>query len=349
MSDWLDFLLQQGAKTEDQLIIHFGDPKKERLAARDGTVLCPLTCHGLLAARGEDSVTFLQGQFSNDIRNISVSHSQLNAYNSPKGRVLALMRVFRRDDAYFLRVHSSLFDAVLRRLRMFIMRAKVTLENESEKISGIGLSGPNAAELLAPFCATLPAQTNASVTINNYTIIRVAGTPSRFEIYAPNAALIALWQHLTPHATAASPGTWRWLDIMHGIPEVVSETSDTFVLQMINLHALDGVSFTKGCYTGQEIVARMYYLGKLKKRMYRAYLPGVTIPKPGMEIFESGTENDQSVGQVVDARVSPDDGCDVLAVIQVTSAEGRTLLMGSRKGPALELRELPYQVPLERQ
>ncbi|MEK6748115.1 MAG: folate-binding protein [Pseudomonadota bacterium] len=349
MNDWLDFLQTQGAQLEDQAIIHFGDPTKERLAARDKTVMCPLTHYGLIAVQGADTVTFLQGQLSNDVRIVSPTHSQLSAYNSPKGRVLALLRIFKHVDNYYLRMPRSVLDATLRRLRLFVLRANVKLDDASMRHAGLGLSGPDAEKLLATLSPTLPTHINASVTVQHITIVRVAGGMPRFEIYAPIADLKTLWSQFATHVTPAAPGTWRWLDIINGIPEVFPETADAFVLQMLNLHSLDGVSFTKGCYTGQEIVARMYYLGKLKKRMYLAHVNGIAIPQPGMDVYESGNENDQSIGQVVDAKMSPEGGCDLLVVTQVASAETRTLHMTSREGAVLEIRKLPYEVSLERQ
>jgi hypothetical protein len=136
---------------------------------------------------------------------------------------------------------------------------------------------------------------------------------------------------------------WDWLDIMAGIPGVHPETSDAFVPQMANLEIVGGVNFKKGCYPGQEIVARMQYLGKLKQRMYRARFEGNTQPHPGDSIFAPDFPG-QSAGTVVAAQPAPDNGFDLLAVIQISSAEAGELHLGSETGPKLSLQNLPYPV-----
>jgi hypothetical protein len=174
-------------------------------------------------------------------------------------------------------------------------------------------------------------------------VIKLAGPHPRFEIIAPTDHAMKLWTNLKPKTTPVAPPVWAWLDIMAGIPGVHPETSDAFVPQMANLEIVGGVNFKKGCYPGQEIVARMQYLGKLKQRMYRAHLEGDSQPRPGDSVFAPDFPG-QSAGTVVAAQAAPDNGFDLLAVIQISSAEIGELHLGSETGPKLSLQTLPYSV-----
>lgn len=338
---WKSFLQNQGAVLEGNRVQHFGHPAEERRAAAGGHVLADLSDFSLIRARGDDTLNFLNGQLSNDIRQLDAAHSQLASWCSPKGRMLVIFRLFRRGNDYLLRLPATLQENTLKRLRMFVLRAKVTLESVDAELTGIGLSGPEAEAMLRDAAGFAPLGDNACETRGEITIISLPGPHPRFEIVAPTAAVVKLWDSLKSKATPAGPAVWAWLDIMAGIPSVHPGTSEEFVPQMANLEAVGGVNFKKGCYPGQEIVARMQYLGKLKQRMYRAHFAGETAPRPGDAIFAPDFPG-QSAGTVVDAQPSPDGGYDLLAVIQIGSAAAGELHFGSETGPRLTLHSLPY-------
>jgi hypothetical protein len=136
---------------------------------------------------------------------------------------------------------------------------------------------------------------------------------------------------------------WSLMDIRAGVPNIFEDTVEAFVPQMANLQLIGGVSFTKGCYTGQEVVARMQYLGKLKRRMYRAHVDSTQAPARGAEVFSPSSESGQGAGRIVDVAASPDGGYEVLAVIQISSAGADDLRLVDAEGPALRLLDLPYQ------
>ena len=339
---WKSFIQSQGAILVGERVQHFGKPAEERRVAAQGNVLADLSDHALIRARGADTQNFLNGQLSNDLRQLDATHSQLASWCSPKGRMLVIFRLLRRGDDIFLQLPASLLEPTLKRLKMFVLRAKVTLENADELI-GFGISGPEAEKILRDAQGFAPHKLNGCETRNEITAIRLPGPHPRFEIVAPTAAVMKLWDSLKSKATPVAPPVWAWLDIMAGIPSVHPETSEAFVPQMANLEIVGGVNFKKGCYPGQEIVARMQYLGKLKQRMYRAHVDGGTAPRPGDAIFAPDFPG-QSAGTVVDAQPSPDSGYDLLAVIQISSAEAGELHLGSENGPKLSLLTLPYSV-----
>jgi folate-binding protein YgfZ len=341
---WKSFIQNQGAVLEGNRVQHFGHPVEERRAAAGGHVLADLSNSSLIRARGDDTQNFLNGQLSNDIRQLDASHSQLASWCSPKGRMLVIFRLFRRDKDYLLQLPVALQENTLKRLRMFVMRAKVTLESVDAELVSIGLSGPDAKKILAESAGFAPSGDNGCETREDITIISLPGPHPRYEIIAPTAAVEILWESLKSKATPVGPAVWAWLDIIAGIPGIHPETNEEFVPQMANLEAVGGVNFKKGCYPGQEIVARMQYLGKLKQRMYRAHFDGGAAPRPGDAIFAPDFPG-QSAGTVVEAQPSPDGGYDLLAVIQISSAAAGELHFGSETGPRLTLHSLPYSLP----
>ncbi len=345
--DWQSFLEQQGATLDGNRLVDFGDSMKERQATATGHVIADLSHFGLIAARGEEARDFLQNQFSNDMRQVSDSESQISAYCSPKGRMLAAFRIFQQGETFYLRLPRSILESTLKRLRMFILRSKVTLEDVSDNMVSIGFAGPEAQRGLGEILETVPTTANAVTVNNGLIIIRLPDPLPRFEIYGEPDPVIGLWRRLARQATPVGADCWSWLDIQAGIPEVVPETVEAFVPQMINLSALDGISYKKGCYPGQEVVARMHYLGKLKRRMYRAHVDTDIIPSPGDNLY-SPAETDQNVGKVVSAQPNPKGGVDLLAVIQITTADtGDVRLAANADAARLEFQGLPYTVTNE--
>ncbi len=345
-SIWQEFLEQRNAEINDNHIVSFGDPQQERDTTASGHVIADLSAYGLIRAQGEDAETFLQNQFTNDVKLVSDTHSQISAYCSPKGRMLAIFRLFKRGDCYYLRLPRSILEATLKRLRMYILRSKVTLEDASDELVRLGFAGPEAPQKLASILKTVPAESNAVIQHDGITLIRLPGALPRYECHAEAETLVSLWQRLARQAVPVGTDCWHWLTIHAGVPEISPRTIDTFVPQMANLTALGGISFSKGCYPGQEVVARMHYLGKLKRRMYLAHVESTTLPLPGDNLYTSA-EAEQSAGKVVQAQFAPGGGVDLLAVIQIASAEKEELHLESESGPVLKLLDLPYTVTNE--
>lgn len=344
---WRAFLESQGAKLADREVQHYGNPDAERAAAASGDIVTDLSHHALLRADGQDAETFLQGQLSNDIRLVTDSRAQLSSYCNPKGRMLAIFLIARRAETYYLQLPAALADSVLRRLRMFILRARVKLEPAEPEFVSAGIAGPNAERLVQGAMGALPAQTFDSVTAADVTVIRLPGPHPRFEFLATVDRMQTLWGELTSGgARPVGAGPWAWLDIQAAVPTVLPGTVEEFVPQMTNLEVVGGVSFSKGCYPGQEIVARMHYLGRLKQRMFPAHVAVITPPAPGTPLYAPDLPS-QSSGAVVSAQPSPQGGCDLLAVLHLSSAETADIRLGDPSGPSVQLRALPYPLPAE--
>ena len=341
-AEWRAFLAHAGAIFEDDHVLHYGNPDAERRGAANGDVLVDLSQLALLRAEGADAQNFLQGQLSNDIRLVSEAGAQLSAYCNAKGRMFGIFLIFRRtDDAYYLQLPAALAEPMLKRLRMFILRAKVKLEFADTGLRRIGLSGPNAEVLLKNALGNAPANAYDGITRDDVTVIRLPGPHARFELIAPQARLIPLWQAFSAKAMPVGAGPWAWLDIMAGIPAILPGTVEEFVPQMANLELIGGVSFTKGCYPGQEIVARMHYLGRLKQRMFRAHVESALPPRPGTPVFAPDLPG-QSTGSVLDAQPAPEGGYDLLVVAHLSSREAGELHLQASDGPRLMPENLPY-------
>jgi len=340
--EWRALLAHSGAVFENDRVLHYGNPEAERHNAANGDILVDLSHLALLRAEGVDAQGFLQGQLSNDIRLVSETRAQLSAYCNAKGRMYAIFLIFQRPDgAYYLQLPAAVAEPTLKRLRMFILRAKVKLEFADTGFGRIGLSGPNAETLLKNALGNTPANVYDSITIDEVTVVRLPGPHTRFALHAPLARLRLLWPALSSKAAPAGAGPWSWLDIVTGIPTILPGTVEEFIPQMANLELVGGVSFTKGCYPGQEIVARMHYLGRLKQRMFRAHVESELPPPPGTPVFAPDLP-DQSTGSVLDAQPAPESGYDLLAVIHLSSKKSGDLHLASSDGPRLMLMDMPY-------
>jgi len=300
------------------------------------TVFCDLSHLGLLQIEGADAFAFLQGQVTNDVKQLDGQHAHYTGYCNPKGRLLALFLAFSHQDHVHLQMPKALIESIAKRLKMYVMRSKVEIQDVSESVIKIGLNGPNATESLSTLFTTVPQNTYELVTLDNAAIVKLPGGKPRFEIFTDITNAPAIWDALSKHAKTADAQYWEWLEIQAGIPEVYLKTQEEFVPQMLNLDLLDGINFKKGCYTGQEIVARTHYLGSIKRRTQLAHIN--TQPNVGDDVLNG---NQESIGKIVRCAPAPDSGYDVLAEIRLESMDAGQLLVGDSP---LKIQPLPYKI-----
>jgi len=343
ITEWKVYLENAGAVVENDAIVHFGNPAQEIKIATTDDVITDLSYIGLISAQGNDAQTFLQGQLTNDVRDVTGQHSQLSGYCSPKGRLLAIFRLFLNDDKYYLQLPAELLQPVIKRLGMYVLRSKVTLEDASHSMVHIGLSGPKSDSLLKVSIGELPQDVDQVIAASKIIVIRIPGIQPRYELFGPVDGIKQLWEQLSMHATPVGSGCWKRLDIMAGIPVIYAKTMDSFVPQMVNLETLEGISFKKGCYTGQEVVARLHYRGNLKRRMYLAHADSPIAPQAGDTLYSPDAGDAEGTGIIVDAQVSPGGGYDVLAVVRMPYAETSNIHLYNNEGALLHFLKLPYQ------
>lgn len=283
----------------------------------------PLTDLVYIRAQGADVESFLQGQLSNDTRLLNENRAQLSSYSNPKGRMLAVLTLFRHGNDTVLEVHRGVAESTLKRLRMFVMRSKVTLQDCTAELPATGLVGASAAAQLEALGLPVPAEPMQSAEKDGVVVIRRLGAEPRWSVHGTVAGLEAL--------PATGFEDWHRADLRAGMPTVYAETREMFVPQMANLDVLGGISFNKGCYTGQEIVARLHYLGQLKRRMFLLRAP--VDARPGMPVYDAAGDG-QAVGEVVDA-VADGDATLLTAVLQLGHAGSAQLVLAKADGPSL--------------
>jgi len=316
------------------------DGAETQLALRQA-VLAPLDELGVISVGGEDAGGFLHGQLTNDVEHLGDGRLALNGYCTAKGRLLATFRVWRDEQAIHLLLPSELLPAIARRLSMFVLRARVKLADTSAAWRPSALFGAGAQATLRSLGCPLPAAVGDCVPFAGLRIARLHVSPrlpERFLVLAPAAASLPAGLAQLP---AAGGGAFWWSEIDAGVPTVFASTQEKFVPQMINFEVLGGVNFKKGCYPGQEIVARSQYLGKLKRRMQRAQVDHADVAIAG-DVYHSGEQ--QPVGTIVLAAASPHGGTDLLFEAPIDRLQSGSLHLASPTGPALALRGLPYEL-----
>jgi len=311
-------------------------------AINDSAVVCTLNHLGLMEFSGEDAQTFLQGQLTNDTKLVTESRSQLAGYCTAKGRLLATLLLWKTADGYCGQLHGDIAAGVQKRLGMYVLRSKVKVADGAAKWSRLGVAGKHSEAILGNLLGVLPQQPMDTVQAGGATVIRLHGTIPRFEVVALADAIADLQVQLESACIPADASAWDWLDIHAGVPQIGPGTQEQFVPQMVNLDLLDGINFKKGCYTGQEIVARTHYLGKVKRRTRLAHVAAPEAPEPGAPVY--GADSAEPVGMIVNAAPTPQGGYDLLAEVRLESVEAGTLRCHSAQGPELELLALPYQI-----
>ncbi|MCF8177238.1 MAG: folate-binding protein [Sulfuritalea sp.] len=339
--EWISSLVSQGL-TEDRS--HFANAAAELHDARDGAVIAPLCDQGVIRASGEDTAVFLHNLLTNDIKGIPPNGARFAGLCTPKGRLLALFLVWREADDFLLMLPREILPAILKKLSMYVLRSKVKLSDATEERALLGISAP--ANVIQ--AGKLPGG-EAAVNLPRFGVLAIDGgqairlDDTRYLLALEATAVSSCWQQLTSSAKPVGLAAWHWLEIAAGQPNVVAATQEAFVPQMLNMElpAVAGVSFSKGCYPGQEIVARTQYLGKVKRRTYRAGLASEAIPGTHVYAPETG---DQHCGAIVSVAPSPSGNFECLVCVQIGAVEAGEVHVGAVDGERLEFLPLPYSI-----
>lgn len=310
------------------------------MTTRDDNVICDLSHLGLLEISGSDAVSFLQGQVTNDVQLLTGNNAHYSAYCNPKGRMLALFLAFTHYDHLHLQFNRSLLEAITKRLKMYVMRSKVEIKDVSESIIKYGINGADVAALLTPIFTQIPSQDYELVSVTNGAVLKLPSISnhSRFEIFTDTVHAPHIWDTLKQNCKLVNKTYWDWLEIQAGIPDIEPATQEQFVPQMLNLDILNGINFKKGCYTGQEIVARTHYLGTVKRRTYLANIASNSAPQAGDQIVDA-TQN--AVGQIVRVAASENGGFDALIEMRIDAMLSENLTWNQVK---LTMKPLPYSL-----
>ncbi|MGH7186092.1 MAG: YgfZ/GcvT domain-containing protein [Terriglobales bacterium] len=306
------------------------------------TFVAELSHNALIGVSGDDAIAFLHGQFTNDVESLPVGGAQWNGWCTAKGRLLATFLLMRRADGFLMMLPAEIAEPVRKRLQMFVLRSKVKLEDAGTKWKRFGLAGPGGEAIVAKFWGRAPESMNSVARDDAEATAMGAGC---FVVLAPLGSAPDVWEALAAPATMADAAAWDRTLIRAGIATIVAATQEAFVPQMVNYELIGGVNFKKGCYPGQEIVARMHYRGGLKRRMALAHVGGADAPRPGDALFSTAF-GEQAAGEFANVAPAQDGGFDALVVAQLESLARKDLRWKSPQGPAVEIRELPYLVPI---
>ena len=304
-------------------------------------IVCDLSHMGLLEVSGADALTFLQGQVTNDVKLLTMrSNAHLSGYCNPKGRLLALFLAFYHQDHFHLQFSRELLEPIMKRLKMYVMRSKVEIKDVSESIVKFGINGPDAASILATSFTNIPNQDYELTSLENTVILKLPsiGNDARFEVFTGIEHATSIFNMLKERCELVEKPYWDWLEIQTGMPEVVAATQEQFVPQMLNLDILNGINFKKGCYTGQEIVARTHYLGSVKRRTYLAELATKETPKAGDKVVDA-TQNE--VGQIVRVAANKTNGFDALIEMRIDAALAGNVFWNNI---TISIKDLPYSL-----
>ncbi len=292
--------------------------------------IAPLNHLGVIRAEGEDAVKFLHGQLTHDFALLGMDHARLTAFLSAKGRMQASFIGFKRSPTEVWLVCSrDLLAPTLKRLSMFVMRAKCKLSDATADTQVFGLAGATIETIAG---STQPAWSKAE--FGTATVVHLPTAAGQ-----PRALWVAPVGEAAPTGPALDPALWAWGEVQSGVATLTAPLVDAFVPQMLNYESVDGVSFKKGCYPGQEVVARSQFRGAIKRRAYVAHAD--TALAVGADIF-SPTDPEQACGTVVQTAPAPTGGWDAIVSLQITAAEHGALHADSLQGPALTLGTLPY-------
>lgn len=347
---WKDYLYTQGAKITDKnktgISVTFNDGITDNVKP-ENSCITPLLHLGILSVKGLDSAKFLQGQLTCDLNSVSPEYSTLGAACTPKGRMYTsfrlLQRQFTEQPEYLARMRADIIHSTAQTLGKYSVFFKSQLKDVSDDWIGIGVIGDSCDRVLEQVFGSLPQQVNQIVQSDLGLVVRTLGTEPRYECWVSEEQAEDLWQQLSQHAIPADTGCWILQDIQSGLAELTSAGVESFIPQMLNYQAIDAISFDKGCYTGQEIVARTHYRGKAKRRLVRAAIDNAPPLTPGLEIYQSGKT--QSIATVLEAVATDERNQEALLVMQADLADQREWNLATEQQPFTGRQlDLPYPV-----
>lgn len=323
--DWMDFLKSNNATFNDNLEIVFSE--KNQLNSNSITAVASLA---IIKVSGKDASQFLQGQLTCNINEISHSNSFFAAFCNAKGRVISTFLIFKQADDFLLILPEVLVEKVINKLRMYILRSAVKLHNVTDELTLIGITTTDSNLLASQL------QTDFSVSNTEKIIIKIPSNVNRYLIISPVSHAKGLWTQLTQNEnmSISNSSLWDYQDISAGIPWLTEASSEQFIPQMLNIDKLGGISFDKGCYTGQEVVARTHYLGKAKRELFIAECDATTLVDIDTELITDNME--QSSGKVLSLET---DGQTVrlLIVLPTTDFELNNLMLNNSNQDKINL------------
>ena len=352
--DWQQFLQQNSATLKDGKVAYFAGQDHELSQYQADNLLCDLSHLDLLSITGVEAKQFLQGQLSCDLEQVDASQFQLGALCNPKGRIIASFRLFRIGDEYLLQTPAQMGAVIQQALNKYIIFSKAEIQLNTNQWVCFGVMGAQAQTLLESAIPSLSAPTtpkgiadtlshaNVNPEYQDVRIIRDFSHYPRYLIIAPVEKAVQLWQQLTPHCIPCGNELWALRDLLEGYAQITPMISEQWLPHNLNYQAIQAINFKKGCYTGQEVIARMEYRGKLKTQMFIAYANLSSPPKQGQTIINSETEKPQ--GEIINAcRITPDRYA-LLVTLPKEAINSSTYKIDNNERTSIKLEATPYAI-----
>lgn len=350
-NQWLTFLTQQGFTVVDRHSHFTNASSPNESNGSDGSdgsdekvKLIPLTHYTAYSLNGPDGENFLQGQTSCNIGKLSTTQSLIGANTNPKGSVINFFRLMKvADEQLLLRFPNALAEQAAANINKYIVFSKADFTAADENWVGIGLQGDDAADLVSKVFGDSPKEDHQQLIIADALIIKQVGNQTRFEIWLPVDQAESTWNRLKEKASPAGTDAWLLEDMASGIAIMDKHSQEQFIPQMLNLHMISAVDFHKGCYTGQEIITRLQYRGKLNKCLFRAEVTSAEAVSVGTNLW---SPQRQQAGEVISVVAKGDNVYEVQIVIHIKTAED-SLKLTDENGAELTLLPMPYEVDPE--
>jgi folate-binding protein YgfZ len=283
----------------------------------------PLSQLGILQVSGDDAASFLQSMLTNDVQSLNVNQSQLSGFCNAKGRLFAVFLLVRRSNGFQIILPKSMCTTLQQRLSMFVLRSNVTITDSSEASTCLGLTQPKNIDIAD---LTLPNDIYQSTEHDNSLLIKLPANGSHRYLYLSSPDQSTALSNILQNQQwqLADEAIWQLLDIEADLPMIFPETKEMFTPQQVNLDLIDGVNFDKGCYPGQEIVARLHYLGSPSRRMFLAYSQSIdSLPTPGTKVFDL---DGNMRGHLVQAQYDANKILKLLLTLKLSEAEQRLFI-----------------------
>jgi tRNA-modifying protein YgfZ len=335
--DWQEFLSDQGAQFDADYLLGFSEIDNKTF----DNFITDLSHLALIEVTGEDIDDFLNGQFTTNIKQLTRHHLQFSAWCNPKGQVKTTFFIYRHETGINLLLPTDLKDSFLKQLQMYIMRANVRLIDKSDELVRVGIQ-TNNNKLLAELMSLTPQQKGNITIQSDLHCLYPFGSENnsqRFIFIGSVERLTNLWQEFSQHITTVGTEIWKLLDIQAGYPWLSLQTTEKFLPQMLNLDLIDALNYQKGCYPGQEIIARLHFRGQLKRSLYLASCSLDAQAEIADQLYTN--DHEKSVGVVINTQTF-EDKCYLLAVIEKDSIEN-PLSLRQPNGGNLALQPLPYK------
>jgi len=328
-----EFFSRRGAVFAD-FQIRFGEIPVDFNALERQTTVSVMLYHSLLRITSSDNLKFLQGQFTCDLKEVSATQWRYGAMCTNKGRMIANFLLLQTaENQHLIRVSTGTIEPLQNTLKKFVPFYKGTLDNLGEQFVLLGLNGTDATDLIQSIFIQVP-EINGAIQTDEAIVVRLAET--RYECWVKNTCLASVWPRFIEQATPTGCAYWELLNIRAGLGEVRQTTIEEWTPHMLNLQITGAISFKKGCYTGQEIVARTEYRGQQKRAMYRIAGRGMA-PATGSPL----TEDEHTIGEIVMAQMTGDKQWEALAVLSDKNLEE---LKPNCAGETVQILDLPYSI-----